>query len=228
MLFSVYRVRYALAALVLARLLVAGSQAPEIVGRWRSLETSSTGLGSMLTFHSNGVVEFSPGAVVEMTYRTEGGQMIFPPATINGPEQLQKMEFVKKDQLQLADVVFTRQGSAPDANHLILGEWVGKREMNGRRLEARYFFYPAGKCLLVLPLTTSPGQYTIQGSTMRLELPDQQPAEGKFQIEGDVLTTPGRAARDTGSGVIEPAQAARTTTLRHRVNLVIRRAPTHR
>lgn len=148
----------------------------------------------MLTFHSNGVVDFSPGAVVEMTYRIEGGQVIFPSATINGPEQRQKMEFMGQDQLQLAEVVFRRQGAAPDASHLIFGEWVGKREMNGRQLEARYFFYPAGKCLLLLPFMTRPGRYTIQGSTMRLELPDQQAAEGRFQIEGDVLTTPGPSA----------------------------------
>ncbi len=134
-------------------------------GPLAAFETSSTGLGSMLTFHSNGVVDFSPGAVVEMTYRIEGGEMIFPLPTINGPEQRQKMEFMGQDQLRLAEVVFRRQGAPTEASHLILGEWVGKRQMNGRQLEAHYFFYPAGKCLLLLPFMTGPGRYTIQGST---------------------------------------------------------------
>ena len=101
------------------------------------------------------------------------------------------MEFVGLDQLRLAEIALKRQGAAPDASHPILGEWVGKSEMNGRQLEVRYLFYPSGKSLFLLSFLTSAGRYSIQGSTMRLELPDYQAAEGKFLIEDDVLTTPG-------------------------------------
>ncbi len=146
----------------------------------------------MLMFHSNGVVDCSVGAVVEMTYRIEGGELIFPPVRTNGPEQRQKMEFVGHDRLRLDEILLTRQGAAPDAKRPIIGEWAGTREMNGRQLEARYLFYPAGKCLFLLPFLTLPsGRYSIRGSTMRLELPERQTAEGKFEIEDDVLTLPG-------------------------------------
>ncbi len=180
--------RYTLVALVLAQLLRADPPPPELLGRWRSLETATTGLGSMFTFHSNGVVDFSAGAVVETTYRIEGGEMIFPPASINGAEQHQKMEFGGKDLLRLAEIELKRSGAPPDANNPILGEWVGKREMNGQQSEVRYIFYPTGKCLLLYPFLNSPGRYSIRGSTIRLELSGHQVVEGRFQIEGDVFT----------------------------------------
>jgi hypothetical protein len=196
MLSRVYRTRYTLIASVLAQLLRADQPPPELLGRWRSLDTSTTGLGAMLTFHSNGLVDCSAGAVVEMAYLMEGGELIFPPTSTNGLKQRQKMEFAGLDHLRLANIDLTRKGAAPDANNPILGEWVGTSEMNGRQLEAHYLFYPTGKCLLLLPFQTGPGRYSIRGSTMRLELPDHQAAVGKFQIEGDVLTTPGQ----NGSG----------------------------
>jgi hypothetical protein len=177
-------------AFALTTLLSAAQPPPELLGRWRSIETSKGGIGSMLRFRPNGVVDFSPGAIVEQTYRIEGGEIIFPPATINGPEQRQKMEFIGTDRLRLAEARFTRSGAALDAKNPILGEWVGRREMDGQQVDAYFFFYPAGKSLLLLPFETIPGHYTIQGSTMRLELPDRKVAEGKFQIEGDVLTAP--------------------------------------
>lgn len=169
-----------------------GEQAPpQLLGRWRSVETSRGGIGSMFTFHSDGVVDFSPGAVVEMTYRIEDNELVLPPATTGGAEQRQKFEFTRKNQLRLSEVLLTRQGAVPDANNLLLGEWLGTREMNGRPLEMRYLFYPAGKCLFLLQFTTSHGRYSIRGSTMRLDLPGHHVAEGKFQIEGDKLTLPG-------------------------------------
>ncbi len=180
--------RYTLVALVLAQLLRADPPPPELLGRWRSLETATTGLGSMFTFHSNGAVDSSAGVVVETTYRIEGGEMIFPPSSTEGAEQRQKMEFGGKDLLRLAEIELKRSGAAPDANHPILGEWVGKREMNGRQSEVRYIFYTAGKSLLLYPLLDNPGRYSIRGSTIRLELSDHQVVEGRFQIEGDVLT----------------------------------------
>jgi hypothetical protein len=144
----------------------------------------------MLAFHSNGLVDFRPAAVVEGPYRIEGSEMIFPPTAIQGPEQRQKMEFVGQDQLRLADVVFRRNGAAPDPSRPIVGEWVGRREMNGLQLEATYLFYPDGKYLFLLPFTTSPGRYSIQGSTIRLELPGNQVAD-EFRIAGDMLTSSG-------------------------------------
>jgi hypothetical protein len=189
---------YTLVALVTLPGLMADPAPQNLLGRWRSVETSKGGIGSMLTFHSNGTVDYSPGAVVEMTYRIEDGQLIFPAATTTGPEQRQQMEFHGENRLDLttkaggesATVNLTRKGAAPDAAHPILGEWVGSREMQGRQMEAHYLFYPAGKTLFLLPFLTQAGHFVIQGANMRLELPNHPAAEGRFRIEGDVLTTP--------------------------------------
>lgn len=106
------------------------------------------------------------------------------------------MAFAGHDNLRLAEIELTRRGAPPDASKPILGEWVGTSEMSGLHLEARYIFYSTGKCLFLLPFRNGSGHYSIRGSTMRLELPDQKETEGKFQIERDVLTTPGQG----GSG----------------------------
>jgi hypothetical protein len=191
--FLACRTRYAQIALVMAQVLRADPPPPELLSRWRSLETSTTGFGSMLTFHANGVVDCGAGVVVESLYRIESGEMIVPPSSTNGPEQRQKMEFAGEDRLRLAELQLIRKGVAPDASHPVLGEWVGTREMSGRQLEVRYLFYPNGKSLLLVPFQTGPGRYSIRGSTMRLELPGHETSEGKFQIDGDVLTTPNQS-----------------------------------
>jgi hypothetical protein len=142
---------------LLAHYLVADPPPQNLLGRWRSVETSKGGIGAMLTFQSNGVVDFSPGAVVEMNHRIEGSQLILPPATITGPEQRQQMEFHGEHQLRLitiaggqrATLVLTRKGRVHDAANPILGEWVGSQEMEGRRMDAHYLFYPAGKGLFL-------------------------------------------------------------------------------
>src|ERR1022692_2443326 len=84
---------YVLLAVLAAQCLMADPPPQNLLGRWRSLKTTKGGIGSMLIFHSDGGFEFSPGAIVEMTYRIEGGQLILPPATNTGPELRQQMEF---------------------------------------------------------------------------------------------------------------------------------------
>jgi hypothetical protein len=54
---------YTLFVFLVAQCLSADPPPQNLLGRWRSIETSKGGIGSMLTFHSNGVVDFSPGAV---------------------------------------------------------------------------------------------------------------------------------------------------------------------
>lgn len=144
----------------------------------------------MLAFHSGSRVDFSPGAVVDSTYRIEGSELILPPATKHGPEERQKIDFIGQNQLRMGQVAFTRLGASPDPQNLILGEWVAKREMDGHEMEVHYIFYTAGKLLFLLPFKTAPGRYVINGSLMKLELPQRRPVEGPFKIEGDTLTIP--------------------------------------
>jgi len=175
---------------------IAADDNSKLLGRWRSLETSKGGIGAMFEFRKDGVVDYSPGAVVEMNYRIEGIQLVLPPATTDGPEQKQTMEWSGNDKLRLKVsgefwVALSRQGPVPDVKIPILGEWTSSGEMAGKRIVSRYLFYPAGKALLLIPFLKQTGSYSIRGESIRLELPGRAPVEGKFTVAGDVLTIPG-------------------------------------
>jgi len=182
--------------LAIVPLFAADDASAKLLGRWRSLETSKGGIGAMFEFRKDGVVDYSPGAVVEMTYRIEGDQLVLPPAIINGPEQKQTMEWSGKDKLRLKSggdlwLELTRQGPTPDVKIPILGEWASLREISGKAMPVRYLFYPAGKGLLLIPFLKQSGSYSIQGDSIRLELPGRGRVEGKFKVEDSVLTIPG-------------------------------------
>jgi hypothetical protein len=173
--------------------LTAFAQAPaNLMGRWRSMETSKGGIGAMFEFRGDGTLSFSPGAVVEMNYRVEGKELIFPPATTTGPEQRQKMEWVNADRVTLGGAeTLSRQGAARDPANPLFGEWTAPRDMGGTKMEARYFFEPTGKVLLLLPFAWQKGTYSVTGGSIRIDRPKALPSEGAFRIEGDVLTLPG-------------------------------------
>lgn len=189
---------------LVAFLHVLAAQAPSagLDGRWRSLETSTGGIGAMFEFRKDGTVAFSPGAVVEMSYRIEGDELVTPPATKSGPEQRQRIEWMGEDKLRLKSgdgppIELARAGVRPDARRPILGEWVGAREMSGRKLETRLFLYPADKGLFLLPFSTQQGKYSVINGSIRLELPGRSPIEGKLLLVGDELTIPGPSGRES-------------------------------
>jgi hypothetical protein len=179
------------------QLLAADESSSKIVGRWRSLETSKGGIGAMFEYRGDGTVGFSPGAIVETSYRIEAGQLVFPAATKDGPEQRQAIVWLGDDRLRLEGMELARKGQRPDASNPIQGEWAGSREMDGRKLEIRHLFYPAGKSLLLIPFLTQQGSYSIMDGNIRIELPGRAAISGKYTVEGDVLTIPG----PRGSGV---------------------------
>lgn len=184
-----------LTALAVSQLVRAEAPPQELLGRWRSTQTSKGGLGAMLFFRADGTFDFSPGAVVETPYRIESNEIVFPPATTDGPEQRMKLQFIGQDQLRLLGdpgEQLTRKGAAPDPKVPILGEWEGTRDMGGNQVEVHYLFYPNGKCLLLIPFVKKTLKYTIEGQNMRMERPNQEPLFGKFQIKHGVLTIPGR------------------------------------
>ena len=71
------------------------------------------------------------------------------------------------------------------------GEWAGMRDVEGKRYNVHFLFYPDGRSLFVMPSRQRTGKYTIQGSSIRVEVPDDAVREGAFRIEGDLLTVPG-------------------------------------
>jgi hypothetical protein len=185
-----------------AALAGADAESNRIVGRWRSLETSKGGIGAMFEFRDGGAVAFSPGAVVDSVYRVEGRELVLPPATNSGPEQ--RMRIVKNGEDDLAldsatggRMELKRAGKRAGGDDPLLGEWVGTRDMGGRTVETRFFFYPGGKALLLAPFTRVDGTWSATTATIKIALPGREPVEGSYSVEGDTLTLPG--SRGTGT-----------------------------
>lgn len=170
------------------------SSSAGIVGRWRSLETSKGGIGAMYEFHADGTADFSPGAVVEMTWRIEKDQLIFPPASAGEPEEKRTLKWLANNRVSLVTAghpggaELTRVSNRAAANNPILGEWIENREMAGRTLQAHWFFYPGGKGLLLIPFVTQHGPYAITGSVLHIEMPNTTSVDCKFELKDDALT----------------------------------------
>ncbi len=170
----------------------AESASDQIVGRWRSVETSKGGMGAMYEFHANGTFDYSPGAVVEMPWRIENDELVLPPGTAGGPVQKKTIVWLGENKVQFieggSNEELTRSGDRSDVGNPIIGEWIGTREMSGRKLEMHWFFYPEGKGLFLLPFLSQHGHYTISNSSLEIEMPNSSPVDFKFQVEGEVLT----------------------------------------
>ena len=178
--------------------------AATLLGRWRSVATSRGGIGSMLELRHGGVVAYSPGAVVEMSYRIEGKQLVLPPATSAGPEQRETILWLTKDRIRLSSLEepvsgeeLARRSSSRNPANPILGEWIGARDMGGKKVDVLYFFYPGGKGLLLIPFLTRNGTYTVRGGKIHLALPDLPPADAAFRVEGNVLTLARSGSEET-------------------------------
>jgi hypothetical protein len=181
--------------IALTHFLFAAEIPPKLVGRWRSLETSKGGIGTMLEFHADGTVDFSPGAVVESRYRIDGHQLILPSDANGVPEQQTAIAFVG-DKLHLTaggtTSQFTRKGAQADPSNPIIGEWNGTRDMGGRQVEMRWLFYPSGKSLILIPFRTDHGHFMIESTRIRFEWPTELLPSGNFELDGEVLKLPGR------------------------------------
>jgi hypothetical protein len=192
-----------------------------VIGRWRSLETSKGGIGGMFIFREDGTLEFSPGAVVETEYRVEGNRLIMPGGTVNGPEQVWVIESLTKNELRLSQeesqskeaktpgapasapsMRMTREGEVVDPRKLILGTWQSRAawqspssdKVSGRSapiIKSTWQFRADGLVLLTVPFRIEKGRYSIKDDLIRIEIEARPTVEGKVRWEGDVLVVPG-------------------------------------
>jgi hypothetical protein len=147
----------------------------------------------MWEFKKGGVVDHSSGAVVEMSYRVEGNELVFPPATIGGPDQRQTMTWIGNDRLSLREggqpvAELARKGPGSDTGGKIVGEWGGVRDMGGTKVECLYLFYADGKALLLIRFRPEQGSYSIDNGKIHLDLLGRPSVDGAFKVDGEVLT----------------------------------------
>jgi hypothetical protein len=154
-----------------------------------------------MEFRSDGSVDFSPGAVVEMPWRIENNQLILPPETDGGAERKANLKWFGDNKLSLvgeAVIELARVGDRANANNPILGEWIESREIAGRNLEAHYLFYPGGKLLFLMPFVTQHASYTISGSTLHIIMTGKKPESRflLFESSDNLLTLSGPKGGD--------------------------------
>lgn len=168
------------------------SHSASIVGRWFSLERSKGGIGEVCEFRSDGTVDYSTGAVVDMLWRIENNQLILPPATIDGPEQKYTLKWLGDNKLRLETeggvTELSRVSDHPDSGKPIIGEWLEKREMGGQDMEAHWLFYQDDKLLFIMPFKIQHGTYTISGSSLHLKIAGLEEPEFRFKLADNSLT----------------------------------------
>ena len=177
-----------------------------LIGRWRSLETSKGGIGAIFEFRPDGVVDFSPGAVVEEDYRIEDRQVITSLGVKDGrPETKQPIRWSGPDRVLLGETSergictvgcppctcfdLTRVGSAIDLNNPIWGEWTLTQKLPEGRPELRLLFYAGGRRLLLAPFVTHQGRYSVSKDIIHLEL-EGGTVEGQFEVTANRLILP--------------------------------------
>lgn len=174
--------------------------AANLIGRWRSVETSQGGIGAVYQFNTDGTIDFSPGAIVDMPYRVEGDQLILPPDTTTGPEMKTTLTWPSNDVLRMSTLgqseTYQRQGKA-DPRDRLLGEWLTSREMDGQKMPTEIFFYPAGKSLLVIRFTTQKGRYSVTNGRLVGEFGGRVGLDGAFDFANGVLSIHRRDGRVT-------------------------------
>jgi hypothetical protein len=132
------------------------------------LETSRGGIGAVFMFRDNGVLDFSPGAVVEGKYRVEGNRLISPEENQNGPEIIDSLS---ENELWLTFentiTEMTREGDIADPKNLISGTWRIKSD----KTSGTWQFRVNGTALMSSPAGATEVKYRLEGN--RLILPER-------------------------------------------------------
>lgn len=160
----------------------------QLVGRWRSVETSKGGIGAMYDFDADGTVRFSPGAIVPMQYRADGDRVIFDPADGNTCS----LSWSGSDRVRFlvngtVAEEYARLGRQPDPQNPLIGEWTGSRDMDGKKVLVHWIFGADGKALLMIRFLTQTGSYTVQNGRLVAMFGGRPGLDGSIAVADGVL-----------------------------------------
>ena len=118
----------------------AAQDGSQLVGRWRSVETSKGGIGAMYDFGADGTVHFSPGAIVPTQYRLEGDRLTLSPSggvaytlSWNGDDHM------KLTVNGAGSEEYNRLGAEQSPRNKLVGEWTGREIWMAGRLSSTGF-----------------------------------------------------------------------------------------
>jgi hypothetical protein len=179
--------RLSLSLLVCAGLGFA-QQSSDLVGRWRSVETSKGGIGAMYDFLADGTARFSPGAIVPMQYRLDGDRLSTypesgPPCTLSwtGLDKV-RFNFGEKGE------TYTRLGTQRDPASPLRGEWIGSRDMDGKTVAVHWTFAADGSAVLMIRFLTMPGRYQVASGRLTATFGNQPGLSGPIDLANGILS----------------------------------------
>jgi hypothetical protein len=168
--------------------------AGQLVGRWRSVETSKGGLGAMYDFGADGSVHFSPGAIVPAQYHVEGDRLTLSPEdgiayqiSWDGDDRLRMTIHGagSEDYTRLG----ARQNRQTDRSQdKLLGEWTGTRDMGGNKVLVHWIFGPDLNGLMMIRFETEVGTFTVQGGRLVATFHGKPGLDGTISIADGVLS----------------------------------------
>lgn len=184
----------------LASILGAAEPAPNLLGRWRSQETSRGGLGVVVEFQPGQNYKWSPSAIVSSAYQRNGDQLTLEVADRTGKtsrvtyaiEKLAERELVLT--VEKRRVELRRTGAAPNPKNLLLGGWTGAYPVSGIEIDQFFYFYSDGTHLFTLPMRWQIGQYSIKNGEITMTQTGRPAWQGPVTQQGDEATIP--SARD--------------------------------
>jgi len=166
----------------------AAQDASQLVGRWRSVETSKGGIGAMYDFLADGTARFSPGAIVPFQYHVEGDRLSFFPS--DGISYT--LTYTDDDRMRMtvngASEDYTRLGPVRDPQNKLLGEWTGTRDMDGQKVLVHWIFGPDSRALLMIRFLTESGSFVVQNGHLTASFGGKPGIDGPISIADGVLT----------------------------------------
>jgi hypothetical protein len=82
---------------------------------------------------------------------------------------------------------YRRQSTRTSPGNLLVGEWLGSREMDGRKLETRLIFDASDSCLLLIKFSTQQGTYSASDGRLVARINGATALDGTFTISNEVL-----------------------------------------
>jgi hypothetical protein len=166
-----------------------------LTGRWRGLELTSTGVGEVFEFKGGKDLDFGPATIMDGSYRMVGTDIVLK-SSKNAPESKLDLEWDGRDQIRIEDepanqtIKLIRVGKIQDTGNPLLGEWMTPQDVDSKNLPSHSFFYADGRNVWVIPQSIQHAHYSIEGQTIRIEIPNRPVIEGSFTLDGNHLKLP--------------------------------------
>lgn len=141
----------------------------------------------MYDFFNDGTARFSPGAIVPMQYRLDGDRLTTYP--VDGPAFT--VSFSDDDHLRMSVQGgiedYVRLGTAAGTGRRLVGEWSGKRNMDGNIVAVHWIFNVDSSAILMIRFLTLQGRYEFRDGRLIATF-GNRPLSGPATLANGILS----------------------------------------